>query len=490
MPVRVSPHFGLTDRRSLWLLAAAGLALCLLANLPWQVDDYDQAKQAFTSFQMVNRGRWLYQETPHDRIATKPPLVGWFSAISYLAIRNWELAWRIPSVLAAAGIAYLLFRAANTAFGTVAAVIALAAFIFNLITPRLATLVRTDMPLALVVFAIGLVIWDRIRTQTPWRPNDRVIIFALLSVGMLIKGPVVLAFLLPGLIAFRLWLRRPIVSAFPGFWPWIASLAIFLLWVAGGVETVTGFYDEVVVREFFGRFGGDVHRSQPMLFYLPHLLHKFAPWSLLLILFGLLEWGRTGWNIRSLQISAATRWLILWSLGGLLIMSLVPSKRVDRIFPVIPPLCLLLGAQTAELLSRPDPHRLFRRWAMPIVLAAVVFSGGYVAWKVNAGYRHNRAALADFGRAVRQQVATHSWRYAVVSSPDESLLLYLQLNEFLLPQQAIEEWNAGKIDAIVVSNRDAAEVMSGFQPAGRISLKSGHRQDDDTLDYLLVTKPD
>src|SRR5947209_3666917 len=215
MPVRVSPHFGLTDRRSLWLLAAAGLALCLLANLPWQVDDYDQAKQAFTSFQMVNRGRWLYQETPHDRIATKPPLVGWFSAISYLAIRNWELAWRIPSVLAAAGIAYLLFRAANTAFGTVAAVIALAAFIFNLITPRLATLVRTDMPLALVVFAIGLVIWDRIRTQTPWRPNDRVIIFALLSVGMLIKGPVVLAFLLPGLIAFRLWLRRPIVSAFP-----------------------------------------------------------------------------------------------------------------------------------------------------------------------------------------------------------------------------------------------------------------------------------
>mgnify|MGYP006920623902 CR=1 FL=1 len=31
--------------------------------------------------------------------------------------------------------------------------------------------------------------------------------------------------------------------------------------------------------------------------------------------------------------------------GGLIVMSLIPSKRLDRIFPVIPPLCLLLAAQ-------------------------------------------------------------------------------------------------------------------------------------------------
>jgi hypothetical protein len=202
------------------------------------------------------------------------------------------------------------------------------------------------------------------------------------------------------------------------------------------------------------------------------------------------EWGRTGWNIRSLQISAATRWLVLWSLGGLIVMSLVPSKRVDRIFPVIPPLCLLLGAQIAELLSLPAAYRVFRRWAVIVVLAAVLFSGSYTVWKVNSGYRHNRAALADFGKIVRQQVATRSWRYAVVSSPDESLLLYLHLNQFLLPQRAIEEWNSGKVDAIVVSNRDAPEVMGSLHPAGTISLKSGHREEDDTLDYLLVSKTD
>ena len=38
------------DRRSLWVIAAFIIILFAVANLPWQLDDYDQAKQAFTSF--------------------------------------------------------------------------------------------------------------------------------------------------------------------------------------------------------------------------------------------------------------------------------------------------------------------------------------------------------------------------------------------------------------------------------------------------------
>ena len=50
------------------------------------------------------------------------------------------------------------------------------------------------------------------------------------------------------------------------------------------------------------------------------------------------------------QISPETFWLICWSLGGLLAMSLIPSKRVDRIFPILPPLCLVLAAQVGHAL--------------------------------------------------------------------------------------------------------------------------------------------
>src|SRR3954471_2206644 len=99
----------LEDRRTLWVVAALILVLFAIANLPWQLDDYDQAKQAYTSFEMIKEGRWFYQQTPHERVATKPPLVGWVSAGLFAMTRLWELSWRLPSLLAAVALAVLLF---------------------------------------------------------------------------------------------------------------------------------------------------------------------------------------------------------------------------------------------------------------------------------------------------------------------------------------------------------------------------------------------
>ena len=194
----------LEDRRTLWVVAALIIVLFAIANLPWQLDDYDQAKQAFTSFEMVKEGHWLYQHTPHERVATKPPLVGWISAALFAVTRSWEIAWRLPSLVAALALAFVLFRAAKDAYGKVAAVIAVGAFGLNLLSPRLATLVRTDMPLALVIFLIGLLIWQKIRKGDEWKLRDQVYVFVLLTAAMLIKGPIVYAFLLPGIALFQL----------------------------------------------------------------------------------------------------------------------------------------------------------------------------------------------------------------------------------------------------------------------------------------------
>ena len=201
-----------------------------IANLPWQLDDYDQAKQAFTSFEMIKEGHWLYQHTPHERMATKPPLIGWVSAGLFGVTRSWEIAWRLPSLVAALALAVALFRAAKEAYGNVAAVIAIGAFGLNLLSPRLATLVRTDMPLALVIFLIGLLIWQKIREGEQWKLREQVYIFVLLTAAMLIKGPIVYAFLLPGVVlnavAVALWATgtprtRGRLKAWPGWWPWI-----------------------------------------------------------------------------------------------------------------------------------------------------------------------------------------------------------------------------------------------------------------------------
>ena len=509
----------LEDRRTLWVVAAVILLLFAIANLPWQLDDYDQAKQAFTSFQMIKEGRWFYQQTPHEHVATKPPLVGWISAGLFAMTRSWDVAWRLPSLLAAIAIAMLLFRAGTSAYGTVAGLFAFSAFGLNLLSPRLASLVRTDMPLALIIFLIGLLIWKKIREGTEWKPRDRVYIFALLTIAMLIKGPIVYAFLLPGIALFQwkcrrhdpsrtgnsvavaLWATRTprtatrLQGAWPRWWPWLASLAIFLLWVIGGVLFQPRFFNEVVVREFAARFAETVHHPQPVYFYLPHLLHKFAPWSVLMIAVAIVDLHTRNWRLPSAfrEMSPETFWLLCWGVGGLIAMSLIPSKRVDRIFPVVPPLCLLLASQinhrVGALRRLPEAFGTARRSYLGIALvSAILFTGVYTISKVVAGYRDHRDALAVFGRKVRHEAEARQWRCEVVSAKDEGLLLYLRRTQFIEPDRALAEWNRENIDALVVSTEKAPAVMPQLQGAAVSQLKSNQARDGRQTGYVLITR--
>src|SRR5947199_6845493 len=175
------------SRRTLLIVSMLTVCFFAVANLPWTLDNYDQAKQAFVSFQMIGQQRWLYQTTPDEgsgghggrhsshHINSKPPAVAWISAVVYQITRSWDFAWRFPSFFAALALALLIFRCARP-FGDLPALVALAAFALNFLSARLATLVRTDMPLALLTFAVGALIFEKIRMRTPWSTRYRIII--------------------------------------------------------------------------------------------------------------------------------------------------------------------------------------------------------------------------------------------------------------------------------------------------------------------------
>jgi 4-amino-4-deoxy-L-arabinose transferase-like glycosyltransferase len=441
---------------------ALAIVLFGITNLPWHLDDYDQAKQAFTSFEMVEQGHWIYQHTPNGWIATKPPLVGWISAGLFAVIRSWELAWRLPSFLAGVALLFFIMRAASV-YGRVAALVAGAAFGLNLFTPRLASLVRTDMPLALILFVIGWLIWEKIRKREGWNDLDRFWMFLLLSAAMLIKGPIIYAFLLPGIVAFA-WRARTKgegVTAWCGWWPWLASLAIFLLWVGAGIQFVPEFLEHVVTREFAGRFSEATHRSQPIYFYFPHLLHRFAPWSILLILLAVLGARAQRLKIRDWlrAMSPETFWLVAWSLGGLVVMSFIPSKRIDRVFPIVPPLCLLLAVQVSASWKSEALRAKTARFCAIAIIIACLFTTSYAAGRIVVAYREHRDAFATFGSAVRREAATHGWRYGVVGRDDEGMLLYLRGTEFLDADQAAEDWNSRKLDALVLPEDQSTELL-------------------------------
>jgi hypothetical protein len=192
------------------------------------------------------------------------------------------------------------------------------------------------------------------------------------------------------------------------------------------------------------------------------------------------------WRLRSAwrEISPEIFWLLCWSIGGLIVMSLIPSKRVDRIFPVIPPLCLLLAAQIGAGRSSLNANAARRRSYLAVVLLfAILFTGGYTSWKILTGYRDHRDALAAFGRKVRHEAEARHWRYEVVSAKDEGLLLYLRKTHFIEPQRAVTEWNDGSLDALVASTEKAAALMPRLRDA--VLSKSKEAQ---ARDYVLICR--
>ncbi|MFL6542053.1 MAG: ArnT family glycosyltransferase [Chthoniobacterales bacterium] len=459
----------LASRRIHWLVFALALLIFATSNLPWQLEDYDQAKQAFTSFEAIEQGHWLFQHTPNAAIATKPPLIGWTSAAVFAITRSWEIAWRFPSFIAATALLLLIRRAAAVSFGPAASLVAASAFGFNLLTPRLATLARTDMPLALVIFAIGAQIWGKVRDGESWTARDRLIAFALLAAAMLVKGPIVYAFLLPGIVCCRLAWQR---NVWCGWWPWLASLAVFIVWLGMGIWRVPEFLELVVIREFGGRFEG-THAAQPLYFYIPHLLGKFAPWSLLLIGFAI--------ALRRTRMARETLWLLAWSVGGLIVMSLIPSKRVDRIFPVVPPLCLLIGAQFNQL-KQMRFARVMTLIALGISLIAVP---AYCATKIATGYRHHRDAYVQFAHRV---LAAASPPVAIIGGEDEGLLLYLRKAEFTQPADAIAKWKRGEINAIVAPEDAIPKLMERLADAMQSSIGISGPAGNHGTRYALIVR--
>jgi hypothetical protein len=244
------------------------------------------------------------------------------------------------------------------------------------------------------------------------------------------------------------------------------------------------------VREFIGRFGETMHRPQPVYFYLPHLFHKFAPWSVLIIALAVLHLRSDHVGIRAAfkQISPDTFWLLCWSLGGLIVMSLIPSKRVDRIFPIIPPLCLLLAAQIGKA-PRIEQLRLWvYRWSAAALFLSMLFTGCYAAFKVVSGYRDHRDALVKFGRSVCDAAAQHHWRYEAIPGSDEGMLLYLQKTHFIQPERAIADWNRGTLDALVVPADHAVTYLGNLRNASLSPLQSTEKKDERGKSYVLITR--
>lgn len=450
----ISGKTAVMGSKAAFVIMAVALLCLAVRNLPWHLDDYDQAKQAYVSFEMVERGHWFLQHTPHQYSATKPPLMGWISAGLYYITRWWEGSWRIPSLVAALVLLFMLKREGDRRFTHAVGLLVAAVFALNILTPRVATLVRTDMLLTLTIFIPGWLIWRNVMSRSAWTTEQRWWFGLAVLAGVLTKGPVLYAFLLPGLVAFIVMNRQQWRFAWCGWWPWLLPLFVFLAWAGTNAYLSREFYEQVVLKEFMGRFttGEEaVHRPQPIYYYVLHLLVRFAPWSILLAVFLIRKQTRA-----SLRSDAGTVWLLCWALGALLFMSLIPSKRIDRIFPIIPPLALAIGAMASSWMeagARPG-RRSPQQWLSLVIWLGLITTVGYTLGNLVDQYRAPADALVRFSNRVRARAEAQKLTLAVASSRHEGMLLYLRQPEFTSLSRGARALSSGELDLLVLSSKD------------------------------------
>ena len=341
-----------------WVWLAAGLLAVLARGLWLEVMDVDAAQYASISMEMMQNGSWLQVKHRYTDYLDKPPLLFWSSALSFLFFGLHTWAYKLPSVLAALGGVYAVYRFSQLFYTEKTA--RQAAFILASSTGFIVLCndVRTD---TLLLGASALASWQVAEYLQNERWKNLLAAFVWVGFAMLAKGPIGLV--APALATgSHLLLQRDFRNIFR--WQWLAGLgitALILLPMCWGLYTQFDLHPEKPLNDristsglyfyfweqSFGRItGNNVWRNNAGPFYFFHVyLWAFLPWALL-IPAALWFHGRKA--LRKIFYSRQTQLPEAFSLGGFLLLFVALSmsryKLPHYIFVTLPWASVLIAA--------------------------------------------------------------------------------------------------------------------------------------------------
>ncbi len=317
-PARPGP-----DRRILLLLVLS-VALSFWTALRYPLVDPDEGRNAEVAREMAVSGDVVIPHLAGMPYLDKPPLLFAAGALAIRVLGHVPLAARLPAILASLATLLVLARAARRLEpeGHAERVVALTAF-----APLFAVLsayVIFDMPLALAV----TVVWTGLAAELEHGATSsrRAAMWLAVALGVLDKGPVMLAWAIGGSLAAALVLRarRPL-----GWLAWLPGWAI-LLALAGGWFALAlrrhpeyahyAFLEESLERMTTSGF----KREQPAWFVPAVFAGGALPWSLV-----------TPWRWpRSVASRVATAFVLF----ATVFFTISHSKLVTYLLPAVPAL--------------------------------------------------------------------------------------------------------------------------------------------------------
>lgn len=354
------------------MVVLAILALArLVAMVIFPVFDPSEGRYAAICANMAESGDFLVPRFIHDGVYQsfdgKPPLLFQLGGLFCTLFGRQDIAVRLPSFLSALGVLIILFlvlRRIKDATVARTAVIVCATSVAFYATSGIC---MTDLPLTFCVS--GAILLECAFIQSPNKWTSRAI-FALLGLGMLVKGPVALAlFGLPVLL--DAWVNRRM--ALLARHCWFSGILIFLLisapWYILMERATPGFLKYFFINENLLRFlvhnygdkygaGRETFRGMAVIWAAVVTL----PWTPLLFL------RRGGFRLRGGDPTTLLTWGILSIVGFWCLTSRVP---LAYLLPVVP----LFAARLALMENLPNwTSRLFPAAAISLVALVGTFT--------------------------------------------------------------------------------------------------------------------
>ena len=345
------------ERRQFWLLMIFALVVIGIGiglRDPWPSDE---PRFTLAAKQMVESGDWLFPHRGSELYSDKPPMLLWLEAASFEAVRNWRIAFLLPSLLAALATLGLVYDLGRRLWSRKVALYAgmalLLSFQFVYQTKR----AQID---PLVMFFITAANWGLLR-HCLLGPNWRAYWFGCFcaGLGVITKGVGILALLmlLPyGYAAARRW--DGVARMGPGAaWRWALGLLALLfaiaLWLVPMLLAVhahpdqpayAAYANDILFHQTAGRYAKSWDHHHSPLYYVPIVLFSWLPLSLTYP--GMLpRWWRQ-LRAHDARILLPLGWIVL----VLVFFSIPMGKRDVYIMPALPMLALISGPFLEELL--------------------------------------------------------------------------------------------------------------------------------------------
>ena len=329
----------------LLLVLAVQVALGLFLATQVPLVDPDEGRNAEIAREMAVHHDLVVPHLAGMPYLDKPPALFWGAALSIAVFGPTRWAPRLPAILAAfltlVSIGTLALRLDSPGVAWRAMALLAAAPLFAAI----GAYVIFDMPLALAVTWVWTCLARELMEGAT--PRRRLAMFAAVALGVLLKGPVMLAWVVGGSFAVALLMRSREPMRWLAWWPgWLLMLAVAGGWFAAACLRFPEYPHYAFFEESFERLTQPTFdRNQPLWFALAVLVGGAFPWSLATPWSGL--WrptGRRGPADTLPRLALASRVATGFALFALVFFTLSRSKLVTYLLPALPALAFLAGS--------------------------------------------------------------------------------------------------------------------------------------------------